>query len=799
MSQVRPGALIASIVFAVFAAYAFLVPATYRTSALVVVDQASPAGSANLPEPLEAARRLSEAILDRKMLERLSRERAGSSASDAQAQASANVRRGLEIDTSDAHSFSISYRDTDEARAQSACNQLAKYAVEIAPIVLVDHTAERALDLKRQEQTQQLATFLTQHPQVAAEPQPTGEKSPDHDAAFSALNAEKSNLEHRILELESGPRSDNPYVDPSESDLKLLRRRLSEINSGLSARRQAIDAKPTGTPVPPEVRAEWARLLGAVTQSSAEAQAPAHPALVAHLATEAPLPSSPIDPNRRLLLFLGVVFGVGMGGAFTLVMRAAQQRRVKASSRPPQPISPRTGLTAQLPSAPALPSRLGPAVPVVTRPVPAPTPAIVPMQVRPISSSPPGPEPSDSPRNHPSLKPPPVVETKLLPTGDSQGSTSSRPPARRFASTLVLPPFDNPSPNQEPTPDPLLASATQAWDQQIRAHDVPGFAVVRAGTEPRPTSAPAPLDSMFSVRPSSSNPPPGATVQRTTARPPNQMKVTQPLGSFLPDSVWTDAAQEAVARGAQQAPRTPVPARSPSPVPPSQYSYVSSAPPPSSASTKNVVSVQEVPMTWRPDPRLTPQAQRALCEQLYPYAVESCFVLSVVAVPESVGYKSRVAAELALALAESGHPRILLLEGDLHRPWVQRMIGVDMPIASGFSQQLNGRAQGASAGARWTVMGCTRSLHVLAEGMMRSPGLMLSRQFAECLKELRTYYDFIVIDGPSASLDVDSGALDAVTDGIVTVCPAKGSQAIAHMQSLFARKRFSAFATAPDR
>jgi Mrp family chromosome partitioning ATPase len=277
------------------------------------------------------------------------------------------------------------------------------------------------------------------------------------------------------------------------------------------------------------------------------------------------------------------------------------------------------------------------------------------------------------------------------------------------------------------------------------------------------------------------------------------MKVTQPLGSFLPDSVWTDAAQEAVARHAQQAPRTPVPSRSLSPAPQSQYSYVSTAPPPSSASTKNVVLVQEVTKAWRPDPSLTPQAQRGLCEQLYPYAVESCFVLSVVAVPESVGYKSRVAAELALALAESGHPRILLLEGDLHRPWVQRMIGVDMPISSGFSQQLNGRAQGSGSGARWTVMGCTRSLHVLAEGMMRSPGLMLSRQFADCLKELRTYYDFIVIDGPSASLDVDSGALDAVTDGIVTVCPAKGSQAIAHMQSLFARKRFSAFATAPDR
>jgi len=59
---------------------------------------------------------------------------------------------------------------------------------------------------------------------------------------------------------------------------------------------------------------------------------------------------------------------------------------------------------------------------------------------------------------------------------------------------------------------------------------------------------------------------------------------------------------------------------------------------------------------------LTPQAQRGLCEQLYPYAVENCFVLSVVAVPESWATNHAFARELALALAESGHPRILLLE-----------------------------------------------------------------------------------------------------------------------------------------
>jgi hypothetical protein len=83
----------------------------------------------------------------------------------------------------------------------------------------------------------------------------------------------------------------------------------------------------------------------------------------------------------------------------------------------------------------------------------------------------------------------------------------------------------------------------------------------------------------------------------------------------------------------------------------------------------------------------------------------------------------------------------------------------------------------------------------LAEGVMRMPGLILSNQFAEAVRDLRSYYDFIVLDGPTASLDVDSKALDAVTDGIVTVCPAAGSRGISHLHQLFGKKRFSAFAS----
>jgi len=217
---------------------------------------------------------------------------------------------------------------------------------------------------------------------------------------------------------------------------------------------------------------------------------------------------------------------------------------------------------------------------------------------------------------------------------------------------------------------------------------------------------------------------------------------------------------------------------------------VSSVPP----AENNVTIVRPTPPNWTPEPTLNPESRRSVCEQLYPLAVEGCFVVLVVGVPEALEQKSRVAAELALALAESGHPRILLMEGDMQGPRMHRLMRVDMPMSAGFSQQLRERING-NAERRWTVVGCGKVLHVLAEGMMRSPGLLLSRQFSEGLADLRNYYDFIVIDGPSASLPVESQALDAVANGVVYVCGKQGSPSLASLQSMFSEKRLQTVVT----
>ena len=65
----------------------------------------------------------------------------------------------------------------------------------------------------------------------------------------------------------------------------------------------------------------------------------------------------------------------------------------------------------------------------------------------------------------------------------------------------------------------------------------------------------------------------------------------------------------------------------------------------------------------------------------------------------------------------------------------------------------------------------------------------MSRQFSDSLSELRNYYDFILIDGPSSSLEIESQALDAVADGVIFAAESERSPSLARVQSLFGAKR----------
>lgn len=157
---------------------------------------------------------------------------------------------------------------------------------------------------------------------------------------------------------------------------------------------------------------------------------------------------------------------------------------------------------------------------------------------------------------------------------------------------------------------------------------------------------------------------------------------------------------------------------------------------------------------------------RALCDQLDLLAKRGCFVIRVSSDAASAAAKSEIAAQLACSLAELGQPRVLLLEADFDAPAVHRVMGLQTPPFKGFSRQLYARARSGER-TPWSVARCAPNLSVLAEGTLRTPGLLPSMQFSQALAELRRAYDIIVADGPIAGSSADARALDGVADGVM--------------------------------
>lgn len=157
---------------------------------------------------------------------------------------------------------------------------------------------------------------------------------------------------------------------------------------------------------------------------------------------------------------------------------------------------------------------------------------------------------------------------------------------------------------------------------------------------------------------------------------------------------------------------------------------------------------------------------RALCDQLDLLAKRGCFVIRVSSDAASAAAKSEIAAQLASSLAELGQRRVLLLEADFDAPAVHRAVGLQTPAFKGFSRQLYARARSGER-TPWSVARCAPNLSVLAEGTLRTPGLLPSVQFSQALAELRRAYDIIVADGPIAGSTADARALDGVADGVM--------------------------------
>jgi Mrp family chromosome partitioning ATPase len=278
--------------------------------------------------------------------------------------------------------------------------------------------------------------------------------------------------------------------------------------------------------------------------------------------------------------------------------------------------------------------------------------------------------------------------------------------------------------------------------------------------------------------------------------PTSAARTTQVLGSPIPPII-APGSRRTPSAGAGFAPSraTPLPRAT-------GYSYVSTPPPaaPSAAASSGppapasprptTISTRPAPPGWRPDLSLLPESRRALCDEIYPEAVDRCLVMAVLDGNDNGEAKSRLAAELALALAESGHPRVLVLEGNLRRPAVRRFLRLEMPTGCGLSEQLQSRID-VRQRRPWTVVECSPTLHVLAEGLHSTPELILSRPFEDCVTELRSFYDFIVIDGPAVSNVPACRAVNDVIDAAVLLTGGSAANELAQAGLLFPDKRLS--------
>jgi Mrp family chromosome partitioning ATPase len=450
---------------------------------------------------------------------------------------------------------------------------------------------------------------------------------------------------------------------------------------------------------------------------------------------------------------------------------------------------------------------------------PTPAPATSPFAPVPIIPAPirtpsaPAPAPATEARSEVRSPVPPAPAPEVRPA-----TRSPVPPTQEVAvATIVSGPTPPYGRSTSPAPGALAATLPHRDSKPTVPPPPPDFGqqqarnATSAGPAPHPT-----ISGPFSPTPSERG------SERTEPRSPRRRpgRTTQMLGSPIPPTIQGENPSPPPVRttrpplsprgttsysyvSSQPPPRLP---EGRHPVTPPYFSEYASPPPqgqtpryPEASPTKDPsaptdaqrprIHAHRVHLGWSPDPAVHPEDRRALCQPLFSLAVEGSIVIGVTGVPECRTHKSRIAAELALALAETRTARVLLMEADFHWPAVHQVMHVEMPMSAGLSQQL--RRHGQDPTQPWIVLECSQTLHVLAEGVMRSPGLILSTHFEDSLRSFRSVYDFIVIDGPQSSSEVECRALDFSIDGHIIVSPEGGSPWLSQALGLFTEKRFS--------
>lgn len=128
---------------------------------------------------------------------------------------------------------------------------------------------------------------------------------------------------------------------------------------------------------------------------------------------------------------------------------------------------------------------------------------------------------------------------------------------------------------------------------------------------------------------------------------------------------------------------------------------------------------------------------------------------------------------LAISLAQAvNNPKVLVVDCDLRRGRLAKYLGIKNEI--GFSEYLKGEVQLSDIIFKIDI----ENLNIISAGKVpENPSeLLSSKAMTEFLSEVKTQFDFIIIDTPPIISVTDSGIIGAQTDGVLMVIQAGRTQ-----------------------
>ena len=129
--------------------------------------------------------------------------------------------------------------------------------------------------------------------------------------------------------------------------------------------------------------------------------------------------------------------------------------------------------------------------------------------------------------------------------------------------------------------------------------------------------------------------------------------------------------------------------------------------------------------------------------------------------------KTTAAVNLAITLAQLGD-RTLLIDSDLRRPGIARLLGMSGTLHTGLSSYLAGACD--MEGCTYPYPGVPELAVIPAGPIPPNPADLLSSQrLVDAIELLRSQYKFVVIDSPPIMLATDAAILSTWSDGVLLV------------------------------